>query len=359
MYAGIKRPKCNIVEVSATCNDPENLIYSCKNIACGKYHKIYKEDDLRYAIYFMESSRVKNIFQTMKIEDIEKIRMHEKSTATILQYVLYSLGSISGQRNIPTLDNIWSDSFVSPFYKNKSLEKLKCKKYLELLDVICQFVPHFINEIMFTSLNGKANYDVIDVLNNYYQKDTDDKCYICFGSYSNELVDNICNCKTSKVHVGCLIKTVKELGDKCLLCNKSINARIDSRKRIFFPFSNMYWSPLMSNMIIIPKEDFAESLIFATIYLVTDRVDQLLKSITDEEFFKFKHNFKNVPKGAKYYINFKLSDDNYLIMTPYPTTNMSHEKYPKEHNEINNLLKSRELNAKKQTNQLNINDIEI
>ena len=340
MYVGSEWPKCNIVKYNVKCNEPENLIYLCKNVCCGTYHKVYEKDNILYAIYYMEANAVKNILETMKIEDIEKIKMYEKSTVNIVKHIVYELGSKSGSRAVPTLDNICNDSFTSPYYKHSEQEKIKCNKYLELLDVICQFVPHLVSEELFVSNNNA----VINVLNNYYQKiDDDNKCFVCFGSYKNELIDSICECKTTKVHIGCLIKTVKNFGNTCLVCKKSYNARLDSRNRIFFPFSNLYWEPLMSKMMIIPMNDITQSLTYASYNLVMDRVAQILNKITDEEFLTFKNQYKKIPKSAKYYIQFKYDNDDYLMMTPYPASNMHCIKYPDEHNAINMMFKSREL----------------
>ena len=339
MCTGVERPQCNIVEVNSTSNDPDNLVYYCKNIMCGKYHKIYSQDDLLYAIYYMEADRVKKLLRMMTLEDIENVKVYNRN---ILDYIIYSLLSITGQRTVPTLDNIWGDSFTSPYYKNNPIEILKCKKYLELLDVVCERVPYLIEEKHFSSIN-KSNYSMLNVLNNYFQKeDGDSKCYICFGSYSSELINSICKCKTTKVHISCLIKTVKEFGDVCSICNENFNARVDSRNRIFFPFSNLYWDQLGSIVHVVPVDDITESLRFSTSYLVKDRVKQILEQITDEEFIVFKNQFKKVPKQAKFYISFKFDKDDYLMMTPYPSSNMNCEKYPELHREINNLFKDRE-----------------
>lgn len=99
----------------------------------------------------------------------------------------------------------------------------------------------------------------------------------------------------------------------------------------------------MSNIEIISTEDIENSLIFATMYLVIDRVSQLLESITYETFMEIKNKYKDVPKKAKFYIDFKFDDENFLMMTPYPQSNMSCDKYPNEHSYINNLLKNKEL----------------
>lgn len=347
LYRNVECPKCTIVDTQLTQNDPENLIYYCKNHTCDKYHKVFKDDSLRYAIFYMEANQVKKIFDTMTLDEIEKIKMHEKMSCNILEYIINSLFSISGKRDVPTLDNVSNDSFKNPFCKHKQIEKLKCKKYLELLDVVCQYLSHFISEKMFHSMNVSANYDVITVLNNYYQKTNENCCYICLGSYESQLIDSVCNCKTSKVHIGCLIKTVKQLGDTCGVCKKSFNSKIDDRGRTYFPFSNLYWDQLGSHIHIVPSNDIETSLMFATQYLVIDRVCNILENITDEEFINFKNKFKKIPKAAKFYINFKFDNDNHLVMTPYPATNMSIEKYPIEHAKINKLLRERERQIKK------------
>ncbi len=345
MCVGKSWPECKVISVSANCNDPDNLIYLCKNVGCGKYHKIYEEDALRYAIYYMEANYVKKIFQTMTINEIENVKMYEKSTQNILDYTLSSLSSYSGGKNsyLPTLDNTWSNSFTNPYMNWKEIEKFKCKKYLELLDVLCEHLSHCIDEKHFKSLNCCANVQCKEVLNKYYQKENNNFCYVCFGTYQDELIDSICNCKSCKIHVSCLINVVKTIGDTCKTCNSNFNHRIDSRHRIFFPFSNIYWAPLMSNLTIITKNDFEQSLTFACHNLVIDRVAQLLSEISDEIFLIFKNKFKDISKEAKYYISFKGDGNGYVMMTEYPPSNMSAEKYPCEHKKINELLRERDM----------------
>ena len=139
---------------------------------------------------------------------------------------------------------------------------------MELLDVVCQYLPHCIDENMFMYMNSVANYDVINVLNKYYQKISNDRCYICFGSYESELINSICDCKTFKVHISCLINIVKKIGHTCGVCKKSFKPKVDNRERIFFPFSNLYRDPLCSNMHVIPIDDITNTIMFAVGYLV-------------------------------------------------------------------------------------------
>lgn len=337
---------CKIIKTDVNYNDPDNLIFLCKNIQCGRYHKIYENDLLRYSIYYMEAKHVKKLFQLMTIEEIENIKMYEKSTQNILDYVLTSLSSFSSVKYLPTLSNTWNDSFTNPYMNYKETEKLKCKKYLELLEVLCEYLPHFINEKHFKTLNYSANVRCIEVLNKYYQKENANFCYICLGTYQNELIDSICNCKNCKIHVSCLISVVKKLGDKCKTCNGNFNHRIDQRCRVFFPFSNIYFEPLLSNLKILPSDDFGSSLHYACCYLVADRVEQLLEEISDDEFLSFKNRFKHIPTEAKYYITFKLDKEGYLMMKEYPSSNMSINHYPDEHIKINKLFREREISIR-------------
>lgn len=83
----------------------------------------------------------------------------------------------------------------------------------------------------------------------------------------------------------------------CKTCKSKYNHKIDSRGRIFFPFLNIYQSSLMSYIIVTPTDNFEQSLTFVCCYLVTDRVTQLLKSISDEVFINFKNKFAKVPKN--------------------------------------------------------------
>lgn len=334
-----KKPICEITCIDVKENDPDNLIYYCKNGKCKKYHKIFKDDQLKYAIFYMESKKANELFSLMSQNEIENFKMN--NCQNLMDYVIYSLGSIGGQREVPTLDNIWNDSFTSPFYKDK--EKEKCKKYLELLKVICKYFPHLINEKHFGFLNRARNYETIEILNNYYFENKEDMCYVCFGSYKNELINSICDCKNLKIHVGCLTKIAKHC-DKCGVCKKHFNCGIDSRNRIFFPYSNIYWSPLMSNVEIIEDDDVEKSLVFATTYLVIDRVKEILENMSDEKFIEIKNKYKN--NKDVYYSPFIHDNLCYLMMTPNPPSNMNSIKYQNEHYEINLLLKNRELKCK-------------
>lgn len=345
------KKECTIESVEINHVDPENYVFYCKNKCCGKYHKICESDLLKYAIYYMEVEFLEKKFVTMAIEEIENIKLYKNQKSNILERVIFSLGSVCGGSSmIPTLDNVSSGSFCNPYMKFKKLEIIKCEKYLRLLNLLCKYLPHLITDVFFTYLNSMRNYECIKVLNDYSTtiKNDDDVCVICFGNYEDGLIDNICYCK-NKIHISCLTETIKKCGDDCKTCKKKINNEIDSRGRICFPFENIYWSFLCSNVVIIPKNDLNNSLIYACSYLMIDRVIDLLDSTSDEEFMNFKNQYKTTPKDAKYYIDFKFDANDFLIMTPYPASNMSIDEHEYEHNAINNLLKKREqiiINAK-------------
>jgi hypothetical protein len=320
-------------------SDHKNGIYLCMS-NCKKYHKIDADKELIHAMFYLDVNRVEHLLHNMSLTEIANYRIRKW---TILDNFINHLGWSSGPLNVITLASISSCSFRNTFWKNEKIEKIKCAQYKKIVHLICAKAPQLITEIMFVVASKSMNYDISRILHQYYEGENKSQCMICTSSQSHELITNVCKCKSISIHIHCLIDMINMCGLKCKTCLSDFKVHIDNRRRMFFPFSNIYPEPLMSYYHIIPEDDLVSSLKSASFFLIEKRVQEILNRLTKEEYIQFRNTYINVSKEAKYHIDFKLSHDNFLMMTPYPRTNMSCDKYPKEHERINELFKCKDI----------------
>jgi hypothetical protein len=131
---------------------------------------------------------------------------------------------------------------------------------------------------------------VQELLYSFLPNDDDNLCQICLQTGAKERLINCCSCKT-KTHVDCFVKLndFKLLAEnKCsvCLCNYKINEPVirtmsgviikPEAQKLFFPYHDFYYKPLMSNSGLI-KYDGMERLTMAIVYLQVERVKQLLQ----------------------------------------------------------------------------------
>jgi len=299
---------------------------------------------LEYALYYLDEIIVEKIINNM--DNIEK---YEIMNSNILEYLMSSLNYFSGgDIEKISIDKITHSSFTSPYSKNKNYEITRCYKFCKILEIICKKEPKLIKETMINSCNRSMNHKLTKILSNYYENDVvnndenEERCIYCFSSHKSELIENICLCK-NKLHICCLIEYIKQNCNYCKVCKYDLKPHKDNRGRVYFPFSNIYPEPLMSYYNIIEKNDVENSLYFSSTFLIVERVEEILKNLSKEEYLNFRNKYIKVPKKAKFYIKFKLSENDFLMMTPYPTSNMSSKEYPEKHKSINNLFMEKDL----------------
>lgn len=143
----------------------------------------------------------------------------------------------------------------------------------------------------------------------------DNTCFICCEDNKlskNELIKIFCKCNMH-IHIKCLVNMIKHTKKSyCSVCLDSFGAYLDFRKRIIFPFENIYYIPLLTEQIIrIDSKDYIKSFQYAIINRIDERIEQLLNSITDDDFILFKKSLNNT--NIQYDIIWKNSDDKICV----------------------------------------------
>ena len=247
----------------------------------------------------------------------------------LLEYIADNLSSYGGGPK---------NSLASVNYIDIRDYPTKCSviKILEIIELIASKFPQLITDKIISYADNKNASPLIKIYTQYYINKTEDSCFICYSSHKSELLnmDRFChNCKLS-IHLKCLIQSIKINGTKCTICKTEISV-INYSEKFCFPDANIYPTPLMSSYTILKLESEDEQkninlqLHFAIAYLCVDRVEELLRNITDEQF-------KNYLLTADYYALHKKS---FYGLKDMPYTNLSRNKYRKQFNQIESLLR--------------------
>ena len=240
---------------------------------------------------------------------------------------------------------------------NKLKTNKKLNDVLSLIDMILKKQPKCLTIKMYDGAVSLQYIKILDIFKKYYihNEPVKNYCYVCNSEHQLHLLESTCYCKSVFIHLYCLIELINNGYDECTICKKEYNPHI-YRERYFFPFLNVYQIPLVSRIYeFIDKEDFDHSMYYAVSYLICDRVEELLENVDKKTFLKFKTkyikfsyeiNSRNIvvdkKKGYNFTIMFKSTEDKkYLMMNQYIVTGMNYEKYKKEHNKINELLKNK------------------
>jgi hypothetical protein len=324
--------------------NPQLDVYPCVSRNCQNYHKIVDNDGdkLWKAIFYLQPDRVKNLLDLDSIDLLNFIPTDRKPFYKNREYNL--LDDIFGYIMIgsggkePTLQSIGIHAFRSVVYPMRAdVSEKACR----IFEMVCQKYPHLISDNI---IEGAGHYGATKLSNIFlrYRVDKDgdgDGCFICGSSSSYQLlsgdITELCKCKTSKIHLGCLINVVKTLGDICKTCGYSFRSKVDIRGRTFFPSAGIYASPLLSNYIILDKDDIDGRLHFATVYLVVDQVGEILFKMTDEQYLEYKK------KSHSSLHTIGRCGELVLVRNPY--SNMSFDRFPLEHSYINEMFEAREV----------------
>jgi len=127
-----------------------------------------------------------------------------------------------------------------------------------------------------------------DLLYEYLPIDPINQCMICLQTEPYQQLFNPCKC-TQPIHTDCLLKIIEMKKDNCSIClykykinqpitttSSGINIKPEVNERIYFPFQDIYYEPLLSNSIL-HKYTGMSRLTMAIIFLQVDRVNELLQ----------------------------------------------------------------------------------
>lgn len=189
------------------------------------------------------------------------------------------------------IKNYESCLFKNPFYFlfhtyypiNKNIDAAK-----NIMQILIDNYSDYYDLIINLRVHNKELEYIKDLLLEFLPIDSDNICSICLYTEPKNLLINCCNCKTG-AHANCLIKLneYKPL-DKCSVCfdKYKINDPVIRTKsgivirqineKIFFPYNDLYYEPLLSNNNLYKYKDM-DRLTMAILYLQTKRVHELLQ----------------------------------------------------------------------------------
>lgn len=274
------------------CDKTENEVCPSRNIYyCDKCYSIheYKHADIIYpAVRYLYVDRVNEILKSMTQDDI--ISHRDRYGDNLLQMIL-KLRTIGltkqRQQQFLAIDLIKPTDFNEDYmYRGKKNANI-IKLYLEILEIICKRCPEFITESMIKYYNSIRAHSIVGVLSNYYEDNNNDMCHVCFSSHAAGLIDNTCLCK-NKIHIECLIKTVKCLGHICKTCYHDNGSEYTINSDIIFPFNDIYKNPQADRYCVIDNKYL--SLHYAIAYLQSARVTDILISFTKDDYDCYRKN---------------------------------------------------------------------
>lgn len=350
---------CNkeIIEVNEL--DELNDIYPCKKYDCNKFHKsMDKYEALEDAINYLKPQRVKelldNSFSKEELSNPEcKLNKLNKLNHNLLESTISKIISCGGDKGIPCIDIVNVFSFGNSRYRLSPNEKISSVLFLEIIEIIAQKHPWMINSKCYCFPINYCIYPLFSILNKYYIADNEanKKCEICGSKYQEQLIAKPCAlasnqnvnsyCANKYVHLLCLIHEIKTnnidgCGDICNICSQPYNSYIYDTQKINFPKLNIYIQPLMSRYVFIEPDNKIGQLIFACIYLIVERVKEILDTIDDKEFIELISKYSindNIHSGV-----FVSIHKGVIVLGKNLGTNLGESTNPKEYQQINEML---------------------
>jgi hypothetical protein len=148
-------------------------------------------------------------------------------------------------------------------YFNKKNYPYEDDSVLNIVSMVVKRLPLLINDKAYKIASVYKNHKIIeifksnDILDDQLDNQLDNTCMICSSSRQNEeLISDICACKTLKIHYRCAQKMIKTIGSMCKTCYSTFkkndhvvkNSKIDDD--IYFPHLGIYPKPAFCDMYI-------------------------------------------------------------------------------------------------------------
>lgn len=223
-----------------------------------------------------------------------------------------------------------SNQTMSYYNIKQKLINPEITKFLELIEVISSRFPILITNELINSANYFNAELLVDLYTKYYISN-ENACFICYSSHTAELLQlhRFCGHCKLLVHLKCLIKCIQSNGNKCPVCKTRITTGIHRpSNRLYFPEANIYPAPLSSYYLILADTEINLHLHYAIAFLCVKRVEQLLSTISDENWRNYKATADKYALHDRYV--YKLKD--------MPYTNLSRTMYNNDFKAIEDML---------------------
>lgn len=307
-------------------------IYRCYMYPC-KYCVKPDENKLVYAIYHLQVAKVKTIMDNMTSDEIYNYRKNKYNidigsfNHNLLEFIYFELLSIGWDR----FESMSPLSFMD--FRSNCVLTPPVKKTLDIIEYISSKCPKLITTELIKKYMTFRCQPIVNILCNYYSEvhtDNDNSCYLCMSDYRCDLIKTPCKCKM-QIHIECLIQYIEKVNTRCMTCKSDIE-HFNSNGRIIFPKLNIYRMPLVNIYKVIDKDDKTESLRYAIIYLQTERVKDVLNSMSSDEYKIF---LETVDRYGLLTIN---PLNNNIKLCDVLFSNLPRRNYAKEFKEIEDEL---------------------
>jgi hypothetical protein len=310
--------------------DVDKNIYPCMNNSCTFYHTYSdKYEIMSNAIYFLKPNKVRELCKDFTVDDIHNIHMIDSNNENNNNENNNFLNSIL--KIIATTNHKFQDIENIQKIRNKDEYTL----FLEIIEILCIHYPTFINENSYIYPTLYCMVDIIDILDKYIN--TGKNSYKYKYKYKNKytIKQNIKLCKCSGEDIYTILEKINVKIDKCHTCLTKYKIYKCPLKNIHFPEINVYKSPFTNDYIMIDKNNKIVQLYYACIYLVYERVREIIDKMTNREFMycmkvlRDKYYFKEITTSM---------DDKVILLCNNPCSDLSYDKYTDCHLKINDLL---------------------
>lgn len=192
-------------------------------------------------------------------------------------------------------------------------------------------------------MSNNISVCLLESVNTDMMDDQNEKtCMYCSSHHLDEMITKPCGCVNKYTHIECLVNHISntpEFVDFCENCKVSYGAYKCPNDQINFPKLNIYKKPLCEGYEQIDPLDKCTQLKFACVYLIVNRVQELLHNISKEEFEQI---INDVSFTNKYSHTFK-KIGNFILLESKLFTDFKQDMYPVIFREINMLLFTKQI----------------
>ncbi len=283
---------------------------------------------IKKILYYIrnDDNAIKNkyIYNSLKYNNI----LHEFVKNCVLRTYQQKYFISQSRNNLRTIDikrsdinPNWNLVNISAKYDDEDYRyEKRMERYFKIINLFCSNFPWMIIDDCFDHAVSIGSYSILKILNKYYVGNEEmNKCFLCNSHSQRDLIKSPCDCNEN-VHIYCMINYTKQRIGRCHFCSKTFGengkALRNNNDALSFPELNIYPNIDLDNLylseneiiqyiygyIVIPDNDLFGQLTCACLNMVSFKVSQILKSMSNEDFKMFIQNadkriFSITPEG--------------------------------------------------------------